>query len=142
MPREGGASAITFDGDHGHLEATPALQPLTHSHHVRWNMDEHRDASQASTCRVIRVGKLKFAQVVGMNLSKKRQDLLALSERPNQIDTWMQELGQPLPWNCPLGWRFFFDVAGTTTLPLLRALGMCFSQIRNQFWTIEKMENR
>lgn len=46
----------------------------------------HLTVITASTCRVIRVGKLKFAQVVGMNLSKKRQDLLALSERPNQIE--------------------------------------------------------
>lgn len=46
----------------------------------------HLTVITASTCRVIRVGKLKFAQVVGMNLSKKRQDVLALSERPNQIE--------------------------------------------------------
>jgi len=63
----------------------------------------HDDASEASTCRVIRVGKLKFAQVVGMNLSKKRQDVLALSERPNQIDTWTQSwVSRGFPWHCPL----------------------------------------
>jgi len=40
----------------------------------------------ASTCWVIRIGKLEFAKIVKMHMSKKRQELLALSERPEQTD--------------------------------------------------------
>eukprot|EP00913_Durusdinium_trenchii_P034114 g31929.t1 len=40
----------------------------------------------ASTCSLIRIGKLTFASIVGMHLSSKRKDVLALSERPDQIE--------------------------------------------------------
>ena len=46
--------------------------------------------TQASTCWVIRIGKLEFAKIVKMHMSKKRQELLALSERPEQAEAWMQ----------------------------------------------------
>ena len=44
---------------------------------------------KASSCTLIQIGKLKFGNIVGMNLSKKRQDVLALSERPpEKQDPW------------------------------------------------------
>ena len=46
--------------------------------------------TQASTCLVICIGKLMFAKIVKMQMSKKRQELLALSERPEQVEPWMQ----------------------------------------------------
>ena len=43
---------------------------------------------KASTCSVIQIGKLMFASVVGMHLSKRRKDLLALAEGPGHMVAW------------------------------------------------------
>ena len=101
MLGERGASAITADSDHSNLEAD--------RHRQTADLIEHTDCSgywifsieskcvqmcgtqtQASTCLVICIGKLMFAKIVKMQMSKKRQELLALSERPEQVEPWMQ----------------------------------------------------
>eukprot|EP00438_Fugacium_kawagutii_P021997 Skav217025 [mRNA] locus=scaffold1803:304188:319932:- [translate_table: standard] len=54
-------------------------------------LDTELRCTEASTCTLICIGKLKFAKVLGMHLSKRRQDVLTLSEKPNEIDTWMHQ---------------------------------------------------
>ena len=72
--------------------------------------------AKASTCSLIRIGKLTFASIVGMHLSSKRKDVLALSERPDQIASWMQ-------------WASFrvsiVTLCHSVTKRVLRALSQC-----------------